>query len=532
VVNQPAVNSPVAEPEVVSYSVVIPTIGRDCLARCLTALAQAEGPEPDAVVVVDDRPGQPPALDAAAAGLPVTVLRSGGRGPAAARNAGWRAAASPWIAFLDDDVVIRPDWRRRLAEDLAGQPARVGGVQGRISVPRPKGRKPTDAERATIGLAGAPWITADMAIRRPALVEAGGFDERFRRAFREDSDLALRLLGDGWQLRLGSRVTEHPLRPASPWLSVRAQAGNADDALMRALHGQDWQRRAGAEPGRRRAHAAITAAAGLAVALRVAALARPGSRLPSRAAAAAACASLAGVAEFACARMSAGPAAPAELATMAVTSLAIPPAATWHWVRGWWRARGAPAWPPPPKAVLFDRDGTLIQDVPYNGDPAAVRPMPGARAAVGYVLAMGMQTGLVTNQSGIGRGLLTGAAVTAVNENVARLLGPFGTVQVCPHAPGDGCGCRKPAPGLVTRAAAALGMPPHECAVIGDIGADVQAAWAAGARAVLVPTPATLAAEQAGVRCARDIMTAVLALTGHAPLPPVWPGDDGKGAGQ
>ena len=138
-------------------------------------------------------------------------MTSGGAGPAAARNAGWQVTDTPWVAFLDDDVQVSGDWRSRLAEDLAGLPPCVAGVQGRIVVPSPRGRRPTDWERNTLGLAGAKWITADMAYRRVALAEAGGFDERFPRAFREDADLALRLRADGWQLRRGQRRTVHPV---------------------------------------------------------------------------------------------------------------------------------------------------------------------------------------------------------------------------------------------------------------------------------------------------------------------------------
>jgi D-glycero-D-manno-heptose 1,7-bisphosphate phosphatase len=143
------------------------------------------------------------------------------------------------------------------------------------------------------------------------------------------------------------------------------------------------------------------------------------------------------------------------------------------------------------RAALFDRDGTLVHDVPYNGDPALVRPVPGARRAVERLRAAGLRIGLVTNQSGVARGLLTAAAVRAVNDELQRQVGPFDAVAVCPHAPQDGCGCRKPAPGLVLRAAGALGLRPDETVVIGDIGADLGAAAAAGARSILVPTPAT-----------------------------------------
>jgi GT2 family glycosyltransferase len=230
----------------ISYSVVIPTIGRPCLRDCLAALAAADGPAPEQVVVVDDRPVPSGPLDTGPGqdGWPLRVVTSGGAGPAAARNAGWRVTSTPWVAFLDDDVRVTRGWRYQLAEDLDDLPPRVAGVQGRIVVPVPDGRRPTDWERNTLGLASANWITADMAYRRAALAEAGGFDERFPRAFREDADLALRLRADGWQLRRGRRRTVHPVRPASPWASLRSQAGNADDALMRALHGRAWHERA------------------------------------------------------------------------------------------------------------------------------------------------------------------------------------------------------------------------------------------------------------------------------------------------
>ncbi|RFU39353.1 glycosyltransferase, partial [Actinomadura logoneensis] len=193
------------------------------------------------------------------------VLRSGGRGPAAARNTGWRAASSEWIVFLDDDVVPDPDWARRLHDDLAGLPGAVAGSQGRVTVPLPADRRPTDWERNTAGLETAAWITADMAYRRPVLMLVGGFDERFRRAFREDADLALRVTGAGHGLVRGERHVTHPARPAGFWASVRAQAGNADDALMNALHGRGWYEHANASRGRFGRHVATTAAGLLAL---------------------------------------------------------------------------------------------------------------------------------------------------------------------------------------------------------------------------------------------------------------------------
>jgi histidinol-phosphate phosphatase family protein len=169
-------------------------------------------------------------------------------------------------------------------------------------------------------------------------------------------------------------------------------------------------------------------------------------------------------------------------------------------------------------AVLFDRDGTLVEDVPYNGDPAKVRLLPTAREAVALVRAEGLATGVVSNQSGIGRGLLTTADVHRVNQRADALLGGLDVWVFCPHTPRDGCDCRKPAPGLVLEAAARLGVDPRRCVVIGDIAADVLAARAAGAGSVLVPTSVTRPQEvTAAPLTAADLTAAVrtvLHLTG------------------
>lgn len=161
-------------------------------------------------------------------------------------------------------------------------------------------------------------------------------------------------------------------------------------------------------------------------------------------------------------------------------------------------------------AVLLDRDGTLIVDVPYNGDPALVRPMPGARAALDRLRAAGLRLGVVTNQSGLARGRFTAEQLRAVNARVEDLLGPFDTWQICPHAAAAGCRCRKPAPGLVEDAATALGTVPQRCVVVGDIGRDMVAAGAAGAAGIIVPTEVTLGPEIAAAPAeAADLAGAV-----------------------
>ncbi|WP_285785760.1 glycosyltransferase [Microbispora sp. NBRC 16548] len=304
-----------------AVTVVIPTIGRPSLAATLAAVGS--GPE---VIVVDDRRGA--GRDPLPVPGHVRVLRSGGRGPAAARNAGWRAATTPWVVFLDDDVVPGPGWARALTDDLARLSENVGGSQGRLEVPLPAGRRPTDAERNTAGLAGADWITADMAYRRTALEATGGFDERFPGAYREDADLALRVEQAGFALVKGERLTRHPVRDDGFWSSVRFQRGNASDALMRHVHGRDWRAAIGGHPGRLKRHALTTGMGLLALAL----AATGGCR--RRPAAVAGLAWLGLTAEFAWARIAPGPRTPEEIARMAATSVVIPPVACAHRIRG------------------------------------------------------------------------------------------------------------------------------------------------------------------------------------------------------
>ena len=298
--------------------------------------ALAHGPLPERIVVVDDRRGR-----AAGAPLPLgtpspavadrlMVVAGRAAGPAAARNLGWRTATAEWIAFLDDDVLPPAGWAAGLVSDLGAAAGDVGGIQGRVQVPLPDGRPPTDWERNVAGLGHAAWATADMAYRRAALAAVGGFDERFPRAYREDADLALRVQGAGWRLVRGERSLAHPVRPADRWVSVRLQAGNADDALMLALHGRHWRKRAGAPPGRKRRHLAVTAAGAGAVAA-LAARRRAVSAV-------AATAWLTGTAELAWARIAPGPRTGEEVATMLVTSAALPPAATA------WSVAGALRW--------------------------------------------------------------------------------------------------------------------------------------------------------------------------------------------
>jgi len=325
-----------------AYDIVVPTIGRPSLESLLVSLARARGPLPQRVIVVDDRRDARASLapcDAAARvalgaiGMRLEVVSGSAAGPASARNRGWRAASSPWVAFLDDDVVVHADWFADLASDIAACDEACVGTQGHVTVPRAADRPPTDWERNVAALEGARWITADFAFRRRALDAIGGFDERFPRAFREDADLALRIVNRGWTLAQGRRRITHPVRPADAWVSVRLQAGNADDALMDALHGRDWYERAASQRGEFATHVA-TAALGIASLLT-------------------ALGWFAATLRFAWVRIAPGPRDPREIRTMLVTSAVIPFAAVYHRVRGMFASRGVA----PHRSVRSDAAG-------------------------------------------------------------------------------------------------------------------------------------------------------------------------------
>ena len=150
--------------------------------------------------------------------------------------------------------------------------------------------------------------------------------------------------------------------------------------------------------------------------------------------------------------------------------------------------------------VVLDRDGTLIDELGYLGDPEGVRLFPGAAAAVRALNEAGLPVALVTNQSGVARGLFTEADVHRVHARIARLLAAGGArldlVLYCPHHPDHGvppyriaCECRKPAPGMFRVAARELDLDLGRSFSVGDSARDVRAAHAAGvAHQLLVRT--------------------------------------------
>ena len=167
------------------------------------------------------------------------IAVTGAHGPAAARNAGWRAARGAIIAFTDDDCIPDPGWLRAGASAFTDG---VAGAQGQIVVPLPE--RPIDYERDAAGLAGAEFATANCFYRRQALAAVGGFDERFSAAWREDSDLFFTLLERGHELvRAPGAVVVHPVRPARWGVSLRQQRKSMFNALLYKKHPALYWRR-------------------------------------------------------------------------------------------------------------------------------------------------------------------------------------------------------------------------------------------------------------------------------------------------
>ncbi len=157
------------------------------------------------------------------------------------------------------------------------------------------------------------------------------------------------------------------------------------------------------------------------------------------------------------------------------------------------------------RALFLDRDGTLITDVGYPRDPALVDPLPGAIEAL-RELQHTWKLVIISNQSGIARGLITEAQAAAVHARVVEVFAEggvtFAGAYYCPHGPdAGGCRCRKPAPGLLLDAAADLGIDLAASAMIGDKPSDLEAGRAAGCTTVLAFEPwPILAARLSGLR--------------------------------
>jgi D-glycero-D-manno-heptose 1,7-bisphosphate phosphatase len=182
------------------------------------------------------------------------------------------------------------------------------------------------------------------------------------------------------------------------------------------------------------------------------------------------------------------------------------------------------------RAVFLDRDGTLIEGEGYLGDPDGVRAIPGVQDALAELAAHGWLRIVVTNQSGVARGYFRADDYEAVAHRVDETVGPLDAQYACFHleegsvAPWNvACGCRKPLPGLIERAAREHDVDLAQSILVGDDLRDLQAARAAGVDAVLVRTgkgarnePRLAAAGLGDVRVADSLVDVARALVGSA----------------
>ena len=142
--------------------------------------------------------------------------------------------------------------------------------------------------------------------------------------------------------------------------------------------------------------------------------------------------------------------------------------------------------------VVLDRDGTINVDRHFLADPAGFELIGGAADGMRRLAQLGLGLVVVTNQSGVGRGIVDNDALAAIHDEMARQLEAVGVrldgVYWCPHRPEDGCACRKPRTGLLERAAAELSFDPTEAFVVGDRPRDIEMGRAVGATTLLVRT--------------------------------------------
>lgn len=149
------------------------------------------------------------------------------------------------------------------------------------------------------------------------------------------------------------------------------------------------------------------------------------------------------------------------------------------------------------RAVFLDRDGVLNEECGYITRPEDLQPIPGALEAVARITRAGWPVCVFTNQAGVGRGLMTLTDLEAVHARLLGLIagagGALAGIYACPHHPDDGCGCRKPRPGLLETAAREHALRLTDCWVVGDSRRDIEAGRAAGCRTILVLTGHTRA---------------------------------------
>lgn len=147
------------------------------------------------------------------------------------------------------------------------------------------------------------------------------------------------------------------------------------------------------------------------------------------------------------------------------------------------------------KLIVLDRDGVINEDSPYYiRSPEAWRAIPGSLSAIAKLGRHGYTVAIATNQSGVARGYFTADTLGLIHQKMLSQIADAGgrleasDIFVCPHGPEEQCACRKPQPGLLLQAAKQFNIDPADILMIGDSMSDILAAWACGARAILVKT--------------------------------------------
>jgi D-glycero-D-manno-heptose 1,7-bisphosphate phosphatase len=140
------------------------------------------------------------------------------------------------------------------------------------------------------------------------------------------------------------------------------------------------------------------------------------------------------------------------------------------------------------RAVFFDRDGTLMEEVEYCADPAQVRVFPGVADALRRLNGAGFGVFVATNQSGIGRGYFSEGQYAPVQAEFLHRARAIGGTYHCPDVPGVPSGCRKPEPGMVLRATAEHAIDLGMSYFVGDMALDIERGRRAGTRTILVLT--------------------------------------------
>lgn len=152
--------------------------------------------------------------------------------------------------------------------------------------------------------------------------------------------------------------------------------------------------------------------------------------------------------------------------------------------------------------VVIDRDGVINEDSDdFIKSVAEWRPIPGSLEAIAALTRGGLRVAVVTNQSGVGRGLFDEATLAAIHEHMRAQVraagGELAGIYYCPHRPDVGCDCRKPRPGMLLALEHELRLPVRGAPFIGDRRSDIEAAQAVGARPILVRTGAGANTERA-----------------------------------